>query len=530
MRNELLHENRGKILGTAIFLLVLSLLLLFCHVIAGYLTQKNDQQIAAQLSGLTYTKDTADKEMELLRPLTKITPVSREAHGRLYRALAEISYMTGDEMLYNRYIACALYYLDEAGDDVSRAYLMNKYIGRLYANGCYQAAEDMLLDLSEKSSVSALPLELQAAYYLSRADIAHMLSKDSEELLTLSRAAISLMPEGGERLLNQAKADILSARNLIADGRFDEALTLMAAYSETDDFGLGHQQVYVICDFKIPYYEISAKLALEAHDYDTARRCVELYMQYCEPLRFRAMELRLLRYMADHAADEAILEEYRLLEKQAAQENLTDMTDRYGQFLLTDIDANTATVAELEARGALSRRHVLLVALFLGVAAVLFCLGSILICYMNKDGLTHLSNRRQYEQMRIHCERRHIPYCLLILDIDDFKTINDRFGHERGDDVLRAISHLMRKYSGRGIFSYRYGGEELCMTLLRVPEKRSREIAEEIRRTVEETVGDDTMRVTVSIGVSCSKGGENIFRDADMKLYEAKASGKNRIC
>lgn len=75
--------------------------------------------------------------------------------------------------------------------------------------------------------------------------------------------------------------------------------------------------------------------------------------------------------------------------------------------------------------------------------------------------------------MRNYCEKNHIPHCLILLDIDDFKHINNTFGHLKGDDVLRTICKVIKGYSGRGISCYRYGGDELCMMLLKVPESRA---------------------------------------------------------
>lgn len=532
MKNELLRENRNRILFAVIVALALSVMLLTLQARQVWMTSKNDWEIESEISQLAYTEEAANAEMKRLQPLTELAPVSDGTNGKLYQALAEISYMTGDETLYSQYVAYALHYLGEIGDDVSCVYLTNKFIGRLYANGSYPAAEEMLRGLSESTDISALPLTLQASYYLSCADIARMQQKDDSDFLALGRAAIRLLPDGGERRLNEAKADILTARGLIEHGAYDEAEALMSAYSETDDFGLGHDQVYVVCDFKIPFYEISAKLALHAQDADALELYVTRYMEYCEEYRFRAMELHLLQYVAANTpdADAQPKNRYAAMQEQISQGNLTDMTDKYGQFLILDVGANMHDIAQMEEEQAAGHRRMLYAAIFVYAAVLLFCMANVLISYMNKDGLTRLGSRRQYERMRIHCERRRIPYCLLMLDIDDFKKINDHFGHERGDEALRAISGVLHSYSGRGIFSYRYGGEELCLMLLHVPEKRSREIAEEIRKTVEETIGGDGMHITVIIGVACSKNGENIFREADMKLYEAKESGKNRVC
>lgn len=531
MEYVLLNENRSKITGAVLCLLVLTVALLGYQLTLNQWTGKNDRALEEELARITYTEDMASEELERLEPFTRLSPASEGARGKLYRALAEISYMTGDEMLYNQYAAYALYYLDNIGDDVSCAYVTNKYIGRLYSNGCYQAADDLLMDLAQRTDIAALPLDLQASYYLSRADIAQMLKTDDGAFVSLAQAAISLMPEGGNRKLNQAKLDLLTVRALIEERQWVQAWETLNGYAETDDFGLGRNQVYVVCDFRIPYYEMRTKLALFSHDDAAVDHYLQLYIRDCNTYKFRAMKLRLLSYLVTHQVrlKRVKVNTYQEMVEQVSRENMRDMTDRYGQFLLTDLEANRKDVSALEDRKAQTRGRVLLLAAAGYAAALLFCLFNLLVSYIHKDGLTRLSSRRQYEKIRIHCERRHIPYCLIMLDIDDFKKVNDSFGHERGDEVLRAISKILQSYSGRGVFAYRYGGEELCVMLLRVPEKRSREIAEEIRGKVETTAGGPDLRVTVSIGVGCSKAGENVFCVADRKLYEAKAAGKNQV-
>ncbi len=531
MKEELFAENRKTIIGAAVVLLTIAFILLALRLIIGQVMLKNGELIEEKLTGLTYTQEAAVEELEVLSGLTEVYPVTKEVSGKLYRALTEISYMHGDEMLYNRYMAYALYYLAESNDKISYAYLTNKYIGRLYANGCYEAANEMLDNLSDSFPISSLPFSLQVSYYLSRADIAFVRGENNEEYLQLARSAIELMPESGERLLSSAKADILSARGLLNSGKADEAESLMSRYSEDEDFGLGHDQVYV-CDFKIPFYELSAKLALIRHSYEEANDYLNCYMQYCDQYNFRAMKLSLIKYFNDEASPEPKISagEYHALEESVSESNLNDMTDKYGQFLLSDIFMNMEFISSVESGNTQAHRRAVNLMLLTFVLVVFFCVFKVLLSYLNKDGLTRLSNRREYEQMRIHCEKKHIPYCLLMMDIDNFKQINDRFGHERGDEVLRGIAAIIRSYSGRGIFSYRYGGEELCMMLLRVPEARSRAIAEEIRNRIEKDISREDMHVTVSIGLCCSENGENIFRQADIKLYDAKEKGKNMVC
>jgi diguanylate cyclase (GGDEF)-like protein len=158
------------------------------------------------------------------------------------------------------------------------------------------------------------------------------------------------------------------------------------------------------------------------------------------------------------------------------------------------------------------------------------------------DGLTGLWNQR-YFQMRLTQEverairfRRSIS--LLVLDIDFFKRVNDRFGHQRGDAVLIELAHrLMRAVRAQVDTVARYGGEEFVLILPETPAEGARIVAEKIRESVaSERFGneqEEPIEVTVSIGVACfphhGAAPQALLRSADQALYEAKGRGRNRV-
>ncbi len=493
--------------------------------------RQNDKEIAAVVSDITYTEEQVKTELPRLQKLERKLAVSDEAKGQLYRALTEISYMTGDEMLYNQYYAKAIYYLKNVQNQEDSVYLTNNYIGRLYANGCYRSAETVLRQLGENYVITDFPLEIQASYYLSCADVAEMTKEDANGFLDKADAAIFLLPDEKEQAINQAKLDILRARKCIMENDFQKAEEIMAQYQETDDFGFGENQVYVVCNFRIPYYEIMAKIYLQQQNNELAYTCVDKYLNYCDEYEFCAMKLHLLQYVVEHstAMSASENEKYVLLEKLVAQENLSTMTDEYGQFLLTDIDTTISELVNQEKT--IRRRYGTLIAGIIGAYALLllYCISKIFLNSVNKDALTQLLNRKKYEDICTFCRNKKIGYCILMLDIDDFKKVNDTYGHDEGDNVIREIAAIMRQYCGRGITAYRYGGEELCMMLLDVPEIRAREIAEEIRQKTEEFSFPANEKVTVSIGIGVSLHGENKFKEADQNLYQAKTHGKNQV-
>jgi two-component system cell cycle response regulator len=159
-----------------------------------------------------------------------------------------------------------------------------------------------------------------------------------------------------------------------------------------------------------------------------------------------------------------------------------------------------------------------------------------------RDSLTGLMNRGYlFESLARAVERsRHdgSDLAVLIVDVDHFKLVNDRFGHAAGDEVLRAISAAGRGVLGEDEVFARYGGEEFSVLTGPARASEAEELGERLRSVVAELrveVGAGVVGVTVSIGAArlseCEiVDGLELFARADARLYNAKLGGRNRVC
>lgn len=127
-------------------------------------------------------------------------------------------------------------------------------------------------------------------------------------------------------------------------------------------------------------------------------------------------------------------------------------------------------------------------------------------------------------------------FAVAIVDIDRFKTINDRYGHAVGDDVLKAVAHAMRATCRDSDTLGRYGGEEFAVLLQGIPPEHALAAAERLRKAVadlEIRVGDDTIAPTASVGVAClaaeDRDFDHVLVRADRALYRAKEEGRDRV-
>jgi diguanylate cyclase (GGDEF)-like protein len=157
------------------------------------------------------------------------------------------------------------------------------------------------------------------------------------------------------------------------------------------------------------------------------------------------------------------------------------------------------------------------------------------------DALTRLYSRTHFNtqiQAAIElAERTGERFSLIMADIDHFKHVNDRYGHDTGDVILYKVAKRIRDALRKYDTAYRYGGEEIAILLPRTSMAQAIGIGERLRRTVEQrkfrTGEGRLIDATISVGVAQFQKGddaETLFKRADQQLYQAKETGRNRVC
>ena len=154
--------------------------------------------------------------------------------------------------------------------------------------------------------------------------------------------------------------------------------------------------------------------------------------------------------------------------------------------------------------------------------------------------MTGLKNRRfleEYAETLIsQCKRRNVPMTLLMMDLDYFKPVNDTYGHDAGDQVLRELAVLLQENVRESDLVIRYGGEEFLIVLLETDAESSLQVAEKIRAAVEKhkfKVGGTSLSKTISAGLADYPNDGQAFwqvlKFADVSLYAAKEGGRNQV-
>lgn len=157
------------------------------------------------------------------------------------------------------------------------------------------------------------------------------------------------------------------------------------------------------------------------------------------------------------------------------------------------------------------------------------------------DGLTGLYNKRYFstrlDQEFERYKRHQHPLAIIQIDLDYFKKINDTFGHQVGDEILIKVAHMLKGNCRKNEIAARVGGEELCVIALDCDQEEALRLAERLRYKVNNLnycYQEMEIPVSASLGVACAdtttSSGQDVYQHADLALYEAKRTGRNKVC
>jgi diguanylate cyclase (GGDEF)-like protein len=156
------------------------------------------------------------------------------------------------------------------------------------------------------------------------------------------------------------------------------------------------------------------------------------------------------------------------------------------------------------------------------------------------DGLTGMHNRRYFDdalrEYLLEFSRIDRPIGLMILDLDHFKQVNDTYGHDTGDEVLRTVAACLKDMTRYHDIVARLGGEEFAVVAPNMDIDVLARFAERIRKAIASqaiATGNVRLTVTASVGLAVwdhRETQEELYRRADARLYQAKRQGRNRIC
>lgn len=280
---------------------------------------------------------------------------------------------------------------------------------------------------------------------------------------------------------------------------------------------------------------MACRLAASTQDRALAKPLIDKFVACCETYGFYKSELNTLLYLMDNLPPKTQAEAdaiYVIINR--AYLIQTDMqTEEYTGLIDSQLKESIEQKKLHDLRLHDMRRRKGRIALYTSIVLIFMILLLLTLRQSFTDGLTKLRNRSCFNQRMWFLRRGQKPYGIIMMDIDNFKHINDTYGHPTGDQVLQRLARILKSAESKRFKCYRYGGEEFVLVSRNTQLQSIVAVGELIRKELESQKWAFGEIVTISLGValtdmeSCEP---DMLTAADQNLYYAKEHGKNTLC
>ncbi len=542
---------RKILIGVAIAI-ALILFVRIAYLAYVYVEKRTNHTKVQQLidQDMTYESDALDEQLSLALDWIENRNLADGDKGKLCERVSLIYQLRGDEMSYYRYLGYALYYLSQSDE---KDYTVNIYLdlANFYLNNfSYESAQQMVgsamnvepFEEIENLQIKSYAYRIQGMLYTLRGEY-----EAAEERLNKSLEVLALSDTGVFEEAYAAMAEVWLARVYFETGRRGECGLIITKY---EDSPLLTQDIFreiMLRDFIIPYEETKCLFIVSGiwdkfddvttvemeRELDASSEFVEDFINICDENGYEKHELvTLLRIQNDYPTQKIELKEKmydtlnRLYTRLLDQQNI-----KYSDIIESQIMESMYEMSRYEASEKTDRSMISASIFVILGFMILLAFGLWIVINNSYDGLTQVLNRRQFDRNLETIRKKRREYGIVMMDIDNFKKVNDVYGHPMGDIVLQRLGMILAKEESPYVQAYRYGGEEFVLILKKESLGSALSIAQRIRTTMEHETWDfDPKKViTLSLGIACGSGDDDVVSMADEKLYISKNSGKNRV-
>lgn len=329
-----------------------------------------------------------------------------------------------------------------------------------------------------------------------------------------------------EKMISTIRS-LINSRIHFNKGEYDKSESILNSLDIQRD---SNNEAWVL-NVIVNYLNIKAKLELCTKRYDESEKTVKELVSICNKNGYRERKVYFFHdmYILSEELNLPFPEEYKNYLLHIYPKMLSDQNESMGNFI---IYKNKKVMDKLKSidRTMLTYKKIAVVCVF--IALIIYILIDKLVKANRNsriDALTNINNRRCFDKTYKKYKDSKGQYGLIFIDVDNFKQVNDSYGHEFGDYVLKSVADVMKKNVRKTDRVFRYGGEEFCVLCNASKKDNVVDLAERLRRKVEEIELNNDMKVTISLGVSHSDEKEEVLFIADKNLYRSKNEGKNRV-
>ncbi len=496
--------------------------------------------------GLSYEPDSLANSAMYINTWLDYSVFSNEDKGRLYERASLIYMQLGLEMTYYRYLGYALYYLEQSSD---KDYTVNIYLdlANFHLNNyAYDSAEEMLakaLSIEPFEDIQDIQVKSYAFRMLAIMNIYHGNYEEAEKQLLYSDEIVALSHTGIYEDAYRAINDVYLSRVYIEQGRYQKAKELLDIYEGTGIFESKAYREIMLRDFIIPFYqnkcflEVALNYADGVEDTEeqiqAAGATIEDFVKLCNEEGYEKNAINtLLELQKKYPTDNEFIKEMLFSRMYELYSSLFDKQNaNYASIITSQVNDSKSAMEEKEKLDQANRRKTQLIVITIVMVFVIISMGLSIILNSRYDALTQLFTRKIFNKDLERSHRFLSEIAIIMMDIDNFKNVNDTYGHLCGDAVLHRLGEIIGHEMKSDCKAYRYGGEEFAILLTKGAVRASDVIAEKIRHSmeIEKWDFDPDITITISLGIAKGTCANDVLKTADENLYHAKHNGKNMV-
>lgn len=538
MRKQILqHENKkdkqqAKLKKVIIIIVVLSMVIFFSGLfISMFLNRNVNSEFEEYAETVTMTDKNFEQEIECLSAYLDNLTLNNMNKGYACNLLS-IMYGLKNQRYENILYMCkAIYYYQKENANAAMIQMSVNLSATLISGTSYDMAESIL----EHALDIKLTEEEETIYHIYiYTNLAESMSQrgNYDQALEAIQLAESKLEKVKQEYFKDCLLSLKISKALAYHGLGDvkESKRLL---NEIDDESLKKNILHTVT-FAFPYYEASSYVLLSEGKIDKAQECFEHFLEYCDKYMYTSMKLRYIDKFTKVAQlygyeDTDFIKKYHdgLLDLYRGE--ITRVNDESAKILLDSYNINAENV-KIQSRQRLNRLKI-----YGGVAVFFIILTVILVMSIEIrkksqiDFLTGTYNRAKLRVVYRTLMKKKQEFYVIMFDIDNFKLCNDVYGHRFGDMVLERISHNISDELPRTSMFFRYGGEEFVVLCELKTKTEVIDLAERIRRCVDELAWENGTHISISVGVSSIVNTADPLKSADECLYTSKKTGKNKV-
>ncbi len=483
---------------------------------------------------LQYAPELYDQQLQELLDMADLMYINDSDKGHIYERAAQIYKFKEDTAEFYHFMGKALYHLEKGGNKSIAVNIYEDIANYYISESNYEQAREMLEKAHSICGIEEIddPQVRSYAYRMESVMARHDDDFDkASDYISRSNEVLRDQTETFWYESYVAINDIQSAAIALEKGDLKTAGEYLDRYQDSSLFETPYYADIMTRDFCIPYYDTAAKRAAREGDIEELKMCLGKLESCCEKYGFDILEMDTIQDLrgGDYKLPDSIRKMLETRMLNLYPQIVLRQSENYAELINTPLnngieEQRNMAQAEQESR---QRNRLIIIEVVIGLFVLYFLYKIVL--YTLTDALTGIGNRRALNLYLRYLRFRGLRYYAIMMDVDNFKRVNDTYGHATGDDVLMRLGFLLHAMKSSQNSPFRYGGEEFVM-IVRVPDLNMvLRLAENIRHDMEMQEWSFPGRITISLGVADSRQNKDAVGMADENMYHSKTNGKNAV-